>query len=753
MAVSSELIINAKFKGDQAQRGLSKLDKTGQRLAGTFAAAFGGAALIRFTSNAAKAFIEVEKLQREVQTLASFTTQEIDKMVRGSEQLRRAFGATASEIEKARFDVVSSGFASVAEQQTILTAALKLGAANATDNATATRVLTSTLAAFQLSASDTTMAMDQLTASAQGSKESLQSIGPAIASIAPAAAIAGQNLASVGAALDVLTLSGESADEAATKIRATFLTLIKPDTITKLEDLGIKVQDANGNLLPMLDILRKLKPLAPAALGQVFIERRALLGVKQLTSQLDLFEDKLNDIQTANGNTAVSFQKMQATASFRLGQLGESFNILTERIGGGIIANEEMGGTMTRLINIFDGVANSLGGLTTVMEFLLKPVNAIVDAYTALGAVLGDFSIRITDLVSGRIGLAEFAKQVKNLPSVAEEAIREIQSIQPAALTAAVTTAGATAPTTAAAAGAGGAAVGVSKAEAEKGTQIRLDAEKQLQIDLAVLREQASLAFTLDLNQRAAELMAAGVEEVQIAAFVQESQTAFASEQMEARKQAEIVAAEERKQRILTEGSIIQASLLGIADRFESTREALIEGASAMMDAFSSGLSNAISSVFESFGRGEKINAKKIFGGLLSAIGQAAIAQGTFAILAGAAQTLLGSPGGPALIAAGTALVAFGGATAATGAALSKGGGAGAGATSGAGTQGFGGGAAAFGDNQGLARQGGPSITLTVNALDPAQVDWDDLAENEIGPALEGVVDRGGSQLATQPTA
>ena len=318
--------------GKKASEAESKFKKFSTGARGAFATlgvGIGIAAIVSLGKSFARLQIESEKALTKVATLANFTTQELDDMRKGTAALQRQFGISFTQISEARFDVVSSGFADVTEQQELLTKAFILGAGNATDVSVATSVLTGTLKAFGLGAEDASRVMDELTVIAQGSKTNLEGLATAIAKVAPSAVQAGQSLATAGAALDILTLAGISADESATALKGALDSLITPVTQKNFEKAKIGIKDIEtGAVRPLVDILKDMQKLTPEALRTLIPDKTAAQGFSILIANIDAFRAAANKIasEDAIGATARAAAKTMATLDFKISVLSETFN-------------------------------------------------------------------------------------------------------------------------------------------------------------------------------------------------------------------------------------------------------------------------------------------------------------------------------------------------------------------------------------------------------------------------------------------
>ena len=224
-------------------------------------AVVGVAALTAVTVKAVKAFVEFEKGLKEVTTLAKFSSAEIAGMSKETIKMGRQFGQTFKVLHKARYDIVSAGFAKITEQTTLLTQANKMAVAGVTDVSVATDLLTSALNAYNLEASDAEDVSDIFFETVKAGKTTIEELSSAMGNIMPIAVGAGVSLQEVGASMATVTAAGINTAQAATGLRSMIMALAAPTSAAAaaMTELGINTKDAQGNMLPMLDVMKQFE--------------------------------------------------------------------------------------------------------------------------------------------------------------------------------------------------------------------------------------------------------------------------------------------------------------------------------------------------------------------------------------------------------------------------------------------------------------------------------------------------------------
>jgi len=134
---------------------------------------------------------------------------------------------------------------------------LQLAAAAETDVATAAQITTGALSAFGLEGEQAGHVADVLTNAANESRASITDLGAGLQQAGFRFHSAGQGVDDLAASLVVLTNAGSSGSDAGTALSNMIARLQAPtDKAAKLmHQLGINVYDAQGNMLPMRDII------------------------------------------------------------------------------------------------------------------------------------------------------------------------------------------------------------------------------------------------------------------------------------------------------------------------------------------------------------------------------------------------------------------------------------------------------------------------------------------------------------------
>jgi TP901 family phage tail tape measure protein len=161
-------------------------------------------------------------------------------------------------MQKSLYDIFSSMDVNTKQAQALLTAFSKAAVAGQTDVQTAGRATIAIMNAYKIPISDVNGVMDfqfELVKKGVGTYSEFASV---LGRVIPSARNFGQPLREIGGAMVFLTRNGLSTAQAATSAARAMDALANPNTVKKLEAMGLKVHDANGNFLPMDQILGEI---------------------------------------------------------------------------------------------------------------------------------------------------------------------------------------------------------------------------------------------------------------------------------------------------------------------------------------------------------------------------------------------------------------------------------------------------------------------------------------------------------------
>lgn len=288
-------------------------------------------------------------------------------------------------------------------------AMLDAAKAGAMDLASTADIASNILTGFNLQASDMTRVGDVLTAAFTRSNTSLEMLGETMKYAAPNAAAYGQDIEIMAAAAGKLGDAGIQGSMAGTAMRAILSRLAAPPkkAADAIEQLGLQVADAEGNMRPLPDLLKEIHDRTQA-MGDT--ERGGILKAiagEEAGSALTVLTQ-----QAGNGGLQVLIEQLRTAQ----GEAAKTAQVMGDNLGGDIAAlqsvwadlgiqmqdtaNSDIRGMIQSLAEMVRGVKEWMAANPELTRALIKIaiglgiIIALFGALTiALASILGPFAM------------------------------------------------------------------------------------------------------------------------------------------------------------------------------------------------------------------------------------------------------------------------------------------------------------------------------------------------------------------------
>lgn len=353
----------------------SKAEDTGKKLMTglTLPIAGAGVAVLAMAGN-------FERSMREVQALTGSGAGEMAMLSEQAKKMGADTQFSASQAADAMGQLVKGGFDARQTYQA-LPGVMQLAAAAGLDIASAADIATNVLSGFRLQVSDLATVNDYLAQTANASDTDVRELGEAFKYVGPVAKGAGMSLEETTATLGLFAENGIRGEMAGTALRGALTALLSPsDQVAKLlGDLGINATGANGQILPMVDILDQLAK-SGATTGQIMeiFGQRAGPAMIALLGQGSGALRKFTSMLEESGGVA------QNLADSKMGGLLGSWEQLKGAIETLAITLGEAG-----ITPMFTGIAKAAAGATDAITGLPTGVQRVGFAVAGLAAASG----------------------------------------------------------------------------------------------------------------------------------------------------------------------------------------------------------------------------------------------------------------------------------------------------------------------------------------------------------------------------
>lgn len=428
---AGEIVASLKLKIDDFRRGIDEAQKQVKdfekrwentsksfKTVGTAMATIGTG--IGFgLGSAVKTAADFESAMSRVGALSGATEKEMALLTKEARRLGATTSFSASQAAEGMQYLAMAGF-NTTQIIEAMGGVLDMAAAGQIGLGDAANIATNIMSGFGLEASKASRVADVLTKTFTSSNTTLHGLGETMKYAAPAAKSVGWSLEEVAAAAGKLGDVGIDASMAGTALRAAVVRLASPTKEAKkiMEQFGIQIQDANGKIRPLYDILGqmkdKFKNLSDAEKAAAM---QAIFGTEAMSAMLALMEDPkgleqfTKELENAGGTAQEIAEKQLDNLNGAIEELGGAFEEVQISVGNALIpAIRTLAEWLTKLLNWFNGLPESVksgiaiflalstvllvvgGGLLLFIGFIPN----IIAGFKALTTVFGALRIAIT---------------------------------------------------------------------------------------------------------------------------------------------------------------------------------------------------------------------------------------------------------------------------------------------------------------------------------------------------------------------
>jgi TP901 family phage tail tape measure protein len=381
--------------------------------------------LIAFGKAASSAFTDFDTAMTQVTTLSGVAASTVRDWTDDVMDLGSTYGVSAGEAAKGLYFITSSGVAA-SDALGVLDVALKSSALGLGSVAVAADVVTSAMNQYGDENISAAQAADILTVAVRTGKGEADEMAGALARVIPLAGSMGVQFDEVSGIMSAMTLSGTSADEAATQINALLTSMQKMPksaqenmkALTGLDYVTLQQDIRTKGLTQTLRTIYNAFGENTEAIGKVFGNVRALRGITNLFGEKEeqtlavveqtthAFGAQEQAIKQLEASPAWQLKKAQTNFSNAMTNIGEMATPMLSAVVGGFAAvlgaTQYLPGPVQTLTLGLAGLAAAAGPLLYVGSSVLRLAGNIGTGMTAianLGVVQG-VAIRVMYLNS-----------------------------------------------------------------------------------------------------------------------------------------------------------------------------------------------------------------------------------------------------------------------------------------------------------------------------------------------------------------
>lgn len=334
-----KVVIETDLDSSGIKTGLSKLSSIAQSgIKGTLTAiASAGTALAGLGGAAIKIGADFEEGMSEVQAISRASASDMELLKEKAKEMgaETKFSATESA---AAFKYMAQAGWNTEDMLNGISGVMSLAAASGEDLALTADIVTDSLTAFGLEAKDAAHFSDVLAMTANATNTDVANLGYTFKYVAPVAGALGYSIEDMSVAIGLMANSGIKAETAGTALRATLTNLAKPtqQMTGYMEELGISLTDAQGNVKPfnevMIDLREGFEGLTEAQKAEYaagIAGKEAMSGLLAIVNASDEdFAALTEQINNCNGAAEEAAKIMQDNLKGSVEQLGGALETL-----------------------------------------------------------------------------------------------------------------------------------------------------------------------------------------------------------------------------------------------------------------------------------------------------------------------------------------------------------------------------------------------------------------------------------------
>lgn len=334
-----KVVIETDLDASGIKAGLSKLSSIAQSgIKGTLTAiASAGTALAGLGGAAIKIGADFEEGMSEVQAISRASASDMELLKEKAKEMgaETKFSATESA---AAFKYMAQAGWNTEDMLNGISGVMSLAAASGEDLALTADIVTDSLTAFGLEAKDAAHFSDVLAMTANATNTDVANLGYTFKYVAPVAGALGYSIEDMSVAIGLMANSGIKAETAGTALRATLTNLAKPtkQMTGYMEELGISLTDAQGNVKPfnevMIDLREGFEGLTEAQKAEYaagIAGKEAMSGLLAIVNASDEdFAALTEQINNCNGAAEEAAKIMQDNLKGSVEQLGGALETL-----------------------------------------------------------------------------------------------------------------------------------------------------------------------------------------------------------------------------------------------------------------------------------------------------------------------------------------------------------------------------------------------------------------------------------------
>lgn len=304
-----------------------------------------------------------------------------------------------------------------------LAGVMNLAAASGENLGTASDIVTDALTAFGLEAGDSGRFADVLAAASNNANTNVSMLGESFKYVAPVAGAMGYSVEDVSVALGLMANTGIKASQAGTSLRTAITNMASPtkNMAAVMEEYGITLTDADGNMLSLSDVMGQLREKmggldesTQASAASMLFGKEAMSGMLAIINAAPADFDKLTEaINNSSGTTEEMASIMQNNAAGAFERLKSAIDVLFTQLSSILLPIfTQVVEKITEWVNWFGSLDEgtqrlilTIAGIAAAVGPVLIVIGKIITALTTIGGAISSVVGFVTGGISSILSI------------------------------------------------------------------------------------------------------------------------------------------------------------------------------------------------------------------------------------------------------------------------------------------------------------------------------------------------------------
>ena len=348
------------------------------------------------------------------------TAENMDKLTQKAMEMGAKTKFSANESAEAFTYLAQAGWGTE-EMLAGIDGVMALAATDGVELATAAEITAQAINALGYEAGDASRFADILAKTSAATVTNVEDMGYAFQYVGPVAGALGFKMDDLAVAIGAMADAGITGEKAGTSLRSLFTNLAKPTDAmaAAMEEYGISLTDANGNMLPLMNVMKQLRNTFKGLTEEQQAELAATLagktGMAGLLSIVNMGQDDFielsNSIRSSEGAAEDMAAIMQDNLAGDVEKLGGAFDTLAVKITDKF--NGSLRDGVQAITAFLDGEASMYETLSALGDALSQAIDSFKSYLPQLQQMGRELiSFLINGLVSGLPELMSKATQL-----------------------------------------------------------------------------------------------------------------------------------------------------------------------------------------------------------------------------------------------------------------------------------------------------------------------------------------------------